>query len=78
MNKNTKDFWPSASDINWYYSEEESSFDVEYGFDYERAGITANQYRGILIEGIDSLMEKGSEKAAKKLEDELKRMGFLD
>ena len=78
MNKDTKVFWPTTEDINWYFSEEESSFDVEYGFDYERAGITANQYKRILIDGVESLRSRGSEKAAKKLEDELKRMGFLD
>ena len=77
MNKATKNFWPTTEDIDWYYTEEESSFDVEYSFDYERAGISSKQYRKILIEGIGVLRDDGAGKASEKLEDELRRMDWF-
>ena len=77
LNKATKNFWPTTEDIDWYYTEEESSFDVEYSFDYERAGISSKQYRKILIEGIGVLRDDGAGKASEKLEDELRRMDWF-
>ncbi len=76
LNRDTKDFWPTTEDIDWYYEEVESDIDVEYGFDHERAGISDGQYRKILNEGVDSLRGSGNDRAAEKLAAELRRMGW--
>ena len=76
LNEDTRSFWPTAEDIDWYYVESESDIDVDYGFDFERAGITKNQYGRILREGVGLLKEDGSIRASEKLRDELRRMGW--
>ena len=76
LNEDTKSFWPTAEDIDWYYVESESDIDVDYGFDFERAGITKNQYKRILREGVGLLKEDGSIRASEKLRDELRRMDW--
>ncbi len=76
LNEDTISFWPTAEDIDWYYVESESDIDVDYGFDFERAGITKNQYKRILREGVGLLKEDGSIRASEKLRDELRRMDW--
>ena len=76
LNQDTEDYWPSPECYNSDYVENEFDFDIPLEFDYLRAGITEKQYRKIIRNGIQFLEDEGRGKAAKKLQDELKRMGW--
>lgn len=83
LNSETKKYWPKESDFNKDYGEKEFDFDIPLTFDYVRAGITLNQYRKIMKDGVKMLIKDNNVKAATKLQEELIRMewcseGILD
>ena len=62
--------------FNLNYKEQEYCFDISYEFDYTRAGITENQFKEILQNGVRILKDGGKISASEKLESELIRMGW--
>jgi len=75
-NKETKDFWPENDILASDYEDTNFNFDIDYGFDYVRAGISRSQFDEILKNGVINLSEKNRHRASKKLKDELERMSW--
>jgi adenine-specific DNA-methyltransferase len=78
LNPNTEEYWPEKDSINLDYEEKDFDFDLPPEFDFLRAGITEIQFKKILQNGVILLRNEKREKSAKKLESELKRMGWAD
>lgn len=54
LNNQTESYWPTRDVYNPDYEETEFSVDQSPDFDYTRAGLTRNQFHGLLREMVDS------------------------
>ena len=76
LNDETKEYWPPEDLFNSNYEEQEYCFDIPYDFDYTRAGLTENQFKEVLQNGVRIMKDGGKISASDKLESELIRMGW--
>lgn len=76
LNEDTKSYWPNEEDFNNNFKETRYDFDIPLKFDFERAGITENQYRDILRKGAETLRDQNKAGAADKIFAELERIGW--